>query len=150
MRRWVALFLATAAGAGIVLLLIPSEEDPAPVPLQLTQAQKQKPPRCPKPRVTNLTVRAASEDGYRIRLHVSAEAERARLGGFFLRWGDRSHGGVAFLVKSGARRLSIPLASHRYRKGGTYRVRVTTEAESASCGRMRSEPATLRVRVPLR
>ena len=109
----------------------------------------QKPPRCPKPRVTNLSVRPASESGYRIRLHVSAEAEHGLLGGFFVRWGDGSNGGVAFLAKGG-RRLSIPLTSHRDRKDGTYRIRVVTDARSPSCGRMRSEPATLRVRVPLR
>ena len=105
--------------------------------------------RCPAPRVTDLTARPAGENPYRVRLHVRAEAERGRIGGFLLRWGDGMHGGVSFLLKSGARRLSLPLSSHHYRKDGTYRIWLVAEAESPSCGRMKSEPATLRVRVPM-
>jgi hypothetical protein len=128
-------------------MVIPSEEDPTPVPQPATQAQT--PPRCPKPQVTNLTARPASENGYRIKLHVRAHAERGRIGSFLLRWGDGTNGGVALLMKGGAGRLAFVLSTHHYRKDGTYRIWLVTEAESPSCGRVRSQPATLRVRVPL-
>ncbi len=146
MRRWAVLLVLAAAGAGIALILIPSEEDPAPVPQPATQAQKE--PRCPRPQVTDLTARRASENGHRVKLHVSAETERGRIGGFSLRWGDGQQG--ALLFQGGARRLSFPLTSHYYRKEGTYRIRVVVEAASSSCGDMKSEPATLSVRIPLR
>ena len=150
MRPWIPFLALTIAGLAIVAWLAsPDDHDGTPARLPAPVPTKDE-PRCPRPRVTKLTARPGSENGYRIGLHVRAEADRGLIGGFLLRWGDGSHGGVMLLVKAGGRRLSFPLGSHHYRKDGTYRISLVAEAESPSCGRMKSEPATLRVRIPLR
>ena len=144
MRRWVALFVFAAAGAGIVALLLPAEEDPPPVTRQPTQAQKL--PRCPKPQVTNVTARPASEKGYRVRLHVRARMARSGIGAFDVWWGKR-----AGLIADGwwGRRAAADF-EHRYPGPGTYRITVVAEGSTEGCRRLKkSEPATLRVRVPL-
>ena len=145
MRRWVALFVVSVAGAGIVLILIPSEEDPSPAPKPATQAQK--PPRCPKPQVTNLTARPVSEDGERISLHGRAYVERGGIGSIQVRWGDR---GAVIADMWAPRHVALKFFEHRYPRPGTYRISVVAGAATRGCRRLQeSPPATLRVRVPL-
>jgi hypothetical protein len=146
MIRWVVT-LVTALALLIVLLFSVEDEEERRAPPSLRAVERE--PRCPKPRVTDMTARPVSEDGYRVNLHVRIHAERGRIGSFLLRWGDGTHGGISVLLKSGGRQLSFVLSNHTYRKDGTYRIWLVAEAESPSCGRMKSEPATLHVRAPL-
>jgi hypothetical protein len=137
--------LALLAGAIAAAVLVASDDgdgEPSPEPQAATE-----PPRCPLPEVTELSVRRASPDGHRVRLHVTAVPNRGRITSFLLRWGDGEQGGVIF--QSGSGTLSLPLITHRYRRPGAYRVSVVAEALSRRCDQTKSEPATLRVRIPL-
>jgi hypothetical protein len=146
MKKRVALIAAIATALVAAIVWSADDENRSNSPRLPALGEE---PTCPAPRVSGLRVRRASENGYRVRLHVRAHAERGRIGSFLLRWGDGTNGGVALLMEGGARRLSFVLSTHHYRKAGTYRIWLVAEAESPSCGDMRSAPATLRVRVPL-
>ena len=143
MRVWLAL-LATGAIAAAVLISSDDDEPAQPPPKRGVTTES---PRCPRPEVTELSVRPASPDGHRVRLQVTAVPHRGRIYSFLLRWGDGEQGGVIF--QSGAGWLSLPLTTHYYRRPGSYRISVVAEAESRRCDQTKSEPATLRVRIPV-
>jgi hypothetical protein len=114
--------------------------------LAVTLAPAGNQPRCPKPHVTELTVRPVSDDGERIALHVRAGMERPGIGAFEVWWDNRSG-----LIADGwwLHRAAVKF-EHRYPGPGTYRITVVAEGSTEGCSRLKkSEPATLRVRVPL-
>ena len=144
MQVWLGLLALLAPGAVAAAVLVSSDDgegEPSPEPQAATER-----PRCPLPQVTELSVGRASPDGHRVRLHVTAIPNRGRITSFLLRWGDGEQGGVIF--QSGSGPLSLPLITHRYRRPGAYRVSVVAEELSRRCDQTRSEPATLRVRIP--
>jgi hypothetical protein len=104
------------------------------------------PPSCPAPRITALSVRSVSDDGERIALRVRAGMERPGIGAFDVWWSNRSG-----LITDGwwPHRAAMKL-EHRYPGPGTYQITVVAEGSTEGCRRLKkSEPATLRVRVPL-
>jgi hypothetical protein len=104
------------------------------------------PPSCPAPSVSALSARPVSDDGERIAVRVRAGMERPGIGAFEVRWSDRSG-----LIGDGwwPHRAAMKF-EHRYPGPGTYRITVVAEGSTEGCRHLqKSEPATLRVRVPL-
>jgi hypothetical protein len=145
MRRLLGLLVVALVGAAIAALTIPSGENQTRVPPPKHDLAKDQ-PRCPRPRVTAVTARAVSDNGRRIALHVRARMERRGIGAFEVRWGNRSS-----LIADGwwGRRAAADF-EHRYPEPGAYRMTVVAEGSTRGCKRLqKSEPATLRIRVPL-
>ena len=101
---------------------------------------------CPAPQVADLGVRPVSDDGLRIALRARAEMPHGQIGAFEVWWDNRS-GLIADL--GGRRRVSLTF-EHRYPGPGSYRISVVAEGSTRGCRRLqKSDPATVRVRVPL-
>jgi hypothetical protein len=141
--RWVVTLVTALALLIVLLFSVEDEEERAA--LRSPHAVDRE-PRCPKPRVTDLTARRASEDGYRVKLRVRARMTRSGIGALEVWWGKR-----AGLIADGwwGRRAAADF-EHRYPGPGTYRITVVAEGSTQGCKRLqKSQPATLRVRVPL-
>jgi hypothetical protein len=104
-------------------------------------------PGCPAPRATDLRVGPAGVNPLRVRLRVRAEASRGRVASVHWTFGGRA----AEISDLLGRRRVATWTEHTYPAPGTYRVTVVAESSIPGCRRYRtSEPARLRVRVPVR
>jgi hypothetical protein len=147
MKRALALVAVTAVGLAVIAILMPSEKGDGPneplPPVPKGAAE------CPKPRVTHLSVRRASPDGYRVRVRVRAEVSRGGIGAFEVWW----NGNSGLIADGRWPHRAATKFEHRYRyrgRPGTYRITVVAESSTEGCERLqKSEPATLRVHVPL-
>ena len=147
MRIWIPLLALTLAGLATVVVLASSDDDDGNTRAPpRTPVQTKDEPKCPRPRVTSLTVRSVSDDGLRIAARVRAEVDRGGVGAIHVSWGDRS----ALIADLGAQRRVSLAFKHRYPRPRTFRISTIAEASTGECPLKKSEPATLRVRVPLR
>jgi hypothetical protein len=126
-RPWIPLLALTLAGLAIVVVLASSDDDdgntPPPPP---TPVQTKDEPNAPAAR--------------------AAEVDRGGVSAIHVSWGDRS---ALIADLGGQRRVSLAF-KHRYPRPRTFRISTITEASTGECPLKESQPATLRVRVPLR
>lgn len=130
--------------AAIVVLLVPPDHDDVTPERPGTAPIHDEPP-CPKPRVTELSARVAGRDGYRVNVRVEAEVVRGSIGALHVVFRKRS---AAILDVFGRRRASVA-TPYTYHRPGTYRISAVAESSTGRCRLKRSEPARLRVPVPL-
>ncbi len=148
MGRGLVLLAAFVAGVALVVFIAVSDDEgggdgQGPT---IPAAARTQPERCPAPRVTDLRVRPVSEDRERIALHGRAYVERGGIGAIEVSWGDRH----AVIADMWVRRQAVlRFLEHRYPHPGAYRISVTAGGSAGNCPYKKSEPATLRVRIPL-